>query len=157
MYFYNVLYTLMLIFNWVNCKNWFVKGELNYKNIYSITLPLQTKKLFLLNLATNFCFFFHFQLFAKKHWKSIFRPAFGMGSTQMLVKIYSLIIWYLSGIWILPWYDGKKWNNTKHLTDFWMVVRIADYSTIRHALTILQQSSLVQCWPTPGWEHFSAQ
>ena len=48
------------------------------------------KKPFLLNFATNFSLFGVFLAFQhKKHWKCIFLPAFGVPSTQMLVKIYN--------------------------------------------------------------------
>ena len=39
----------------------------------------------------HFSFFFLFQLFdTKKHWKSRFHPAFGVPSTQRLIKIYNI-------------------------------------------------------------------
>ena len=48
------------------------------------------KPIFLLNVASFSCYFFHFSAFTQeKCWKSIFKPEFVVCSTQTLVKIYN--------------------------------------------------------------------
>ena len=53
------------------------------------------KQIFSLNFASNLSLFLPFSAFQhNKCWKSIFRPAFAMPSTQTLVEIYNRKHWH---------------------------------------------------------------
>ena len=65
-------------------------GRQNRGKKHSSSVLVQTQKMcVLLNCASNFLLF-TFQ--HKKHWKRIFGPAFGVHSTQTLVKIYNMLL-----------------------------------------------------------------
>ena len=65
------------------------------------------KKLFLAKFCLDFLPFLScFELLSRKRWKSLFQPAFGVPSTQMLVKIYNK--WISSGMSPYKWLINNK-------------------------------------------------